>query len=544
MANENLSADVAIIGSGICGSLLALKLVRQGLSVIILEAGPRYDRSQAVENWRNMPPANKANYDYATMFPSVPWAPHTNYDPDNGYLITKGPDAPAYKQGILRGVGGTTWHWGGSAWRNLPNDFRLHSTYGVGRDYAISYDDLEPFYYEAEVEIGIMGPNGKDYDFFAPRKQPWPMTSMPYGPGDRRFTEVVTPLGYDNTPVPQAKNSRPYDNRPQCCGNNNCTPICPIGALYNGSHSAAKAEALGAKIVTHAVAYGFETDGKNNIVAINYWDPDKQSHRVTAKTFVVAANGIETPKLLLLAANDRNPKGIANSSDQVGRNMMDHPGIGLSFQAADPIWAGGGSVQMSSITNFRDGPFRSEYSAIQIGYNNTAQNSKAGVKALSMGLVGKKLDAEIRKRAAHGVDMYVNHETLAHPDNRLVLSKTRRDALGIPHPEVTYDVGEYVRKSAVFSRKHILRIAEAFGGTEIEMTPHFTPNNHIAGGTIMGKDPTNSVVDGWLRTYDHPNLFLATGGAIPAVATLNSTLTMAALTLRCAEEILRDHKHG
>lgn len=542
--NQPQSADVVIVGSGICGSLLALKLARKGVSVLLLEAGPRYDRAQIVENWRNMPPANKSDSDYATPYPSVPWAPHPNYFPDNGYLIAKGPDASAYRQGILKAVGGTTWHWAASSWRYLPNDFRLHSVYGVGRDYAITYDDLERSYLEAEIEMGVAGPNGVNVAPSAPRKQAWPMDSMPYGPGDRAFTEIVRPLGYDNTPVPQARNSRPYDDRPQCCGNNNCMPICPIGAMYHGIYSAVKAEELGTKIIQNAVVYAIETDDNNKITAIRYYDPDKQSYRVTAKIFVIAANGIETPKLLLFAANDRNPKGIANSSDQVGRNMMDHPGIGMSFQAAVPIWAGGGSVQMSSITNFRDGPFRSEYSAIQIGYNNTAQNTRAGLKALSMGLVGKKLDQEIRRRAAHGVDIYVNHETLAHPDNRLRLSDTHRDALGIPHPEVTYDVGEYVRKSAVLSREHLMRIAQAMGATEIEISQQFTPNNHITGGTIMGRDPKDSVVDGQLRTHDHENLFLATGGAMAAAGTVNSTLTMAALALRAGDTILNDLKHG
>jgi choline dehydrogenase-like flavoprotein len=183
-------------------------------------------------------------------------------------------------------------------------------------------------------------------------------------------------------------------------------------------------------------------------------------------------------------------------------------------------------------------------SAIQIGMNNTAQNSRAGMKALSMGLVGRALDEEIRKRSAHGVDIYVNHETLAHPDNRLTLSTQFKDKLGIPHPHVYYDVGEYVRKSAVKSRQHLMTIAKAMGATEITMSPNFTPNNHITGGTIMGKDPKDLVVDGWCRTHDHRNLFLATGGAMAAAGTVNSTLTMAALALRASEEILRDMKHA
>jgi choline dehydrogenase-like flavoprotein len=543
MANE-LSADVVIVGTGICGSFVAHELVKAGLSVIMLEAGPRRERAQLVENYRNMPPANKAASDYATLYPTVPWAPHPQYMPENNYLTVDGPDPMAYRQGILRGVGGTTWHWAASSWRYLPNDIQLKSTYGVGRDWALKYDELEPYYYHAEVEMGVNGPNDTTLKYVAPRKQPFPMEPMPYGPADRRFTEVVAKAGYENTPVPQGRNSRPYDGRPQCCGNNNCMPICPIGAMYHGVYHTIKAEKLGAKIIPNAVVYKIDTDAANDVTAMHFYDPDKVSHKVTAKTFVIAGNGIETPKLLLVAANERNPNGIANSSDQVGRNMMDHPGILMSFQSAEPIWTGGGSVQMSSITNFRDGDFRKDHAAIQIGMNNTAQNLKAGVKALSMGLVGKALDEEIRRRAACGMDIYVNHDVLANPENRLRLNTDKRDALGIPHPHVTYDVGDYVRRAAVSSREHLYKIAGLFGATEIEMTPHFNPNNHVMGGTIMGLDPKDSVVDSWMRTHDHKNLFLATGGAMASAGTVNGTLSMVALSLRAAEAIKRDLQHA
>lgn len=543
MSNE-LSADVVIVGAGICGGMVAQELAQAGLSVLVLEAGPRWDRAQVVENFRNLPPRNKAESDYQTPYPAAPWAPHPVLHPFNEYPQVDGPDAIAYRQGIVRGVGGTTWHWAASSWRFLPSDLSLHSTYGVGRDWAVSYDELEDYYYRAEVEMGVNGPNDDTLKIVAPRKKPFPMEPMPYGPADRIFTDIVAKAGYHNTPVPQARNSRPYDGRPQCCGNNNCMPICPIGAMYNGIHSIVKAERFGAKVVSNAVVYSIETNAANEVVAVNYYDPDKRSYRVTGKTFVLAGNGVETPKLLLQAANDRNPNGIANSSDQVGRNMMDHPGILMSFQSELPIWTGGGSVQMSSITNFRDGDFRRERAAIQIGMNNTSQNHKAGVKAMSMGLVGKKLDEEIRRRSAHGMDIYVNHDILANPENRLRLSTQHKDALGIPFPHITYDVGDYVRRSEASSREHLMTIAKLFGATEIETTPHFNPNNHIMGGTIGGKDPKNSVVDGWMRTHDHRNLFIASGGAMASAGTVNSTLSMVALSLRAADAIKNDMLHA
>lgn len=542
--SEQYSADVVVVGAGICGGTVAKELAEAGLSVLVLDAGSRWERGEVVENWRNMPPVNKSESDYATPYPDKPWAVHPQLNPYNNYPEVSGPDASAFKQGMIKGVGGTTWHWAASCWRFLPADMQLHSTYGVGRDWVVNYDELEDYYYRAEVLIGVNGPNDTSLKYVAPRKKPFPMEPMPYGPADRRFTEVVAQAGYENTPVPQGRNSRPYDGRPQCCGNNNCMPICPIGAMYNGIHSVIKAEKAGAKIVPNAVVYRIDTDEHNNVTALYYYDPDKNSHKVTARTFVLAGNGIETPKLLLMAANDKNPNGIANSSDMVGRNMMDHPGILMSFQSAEPVWTGGGSVQMSSITNFRDGDFRREHSAIQIGMNNTSQNHKAGVKALQMGLVGKKLDAEIRRRAACGMDIYVNHDILANPDNRLTLSTQYKDSLGIPYPHVTYDVGDYVRKAAVSSRQHLMQIANLFGATEIEMTPYFNPNNHIMGGTIGGHDPKDSVVDAWMRTHDHQNLYIASGGVMAAAGTVNSTLSMVALSLRACDSIKRDLQHG
>ena len=138
----SLSADVIVIGSGICGSLAARSLAASGASVLMLEAGPRVDRGLLTAGFRGS--ARKS--DFMSPYPYSPLAPHPDYAPkDNGYLIQKGP--ASYKAEYIRVVGGTTWHWAAQAWRLLPNDFRLKTAYGVGRDWPISYDDLEPYYY-------------------------------------------------------------------------------------------------------------------------------------------------------------------------------------------------------------------------------------------------------------------------------------------------------------------------------------------------------------------------------------------------------------
>jgi fructose 5-dehydrogenase large subunit len=129
-------------------------------------------------------------------------------------------------------------------------------------------------------------------------------------------------------------------------------PVCPIAAKYDAATALPKIETKGGKILANAVVYRIETGEKNSVEAVHYFDPDKRSHRVTAKIFVIACNGIETPKLLLLSNDERNPNGAANSSDQVGRNMMDQPKLTAELELKEPLWTGVGPVQSSSISQY------------------------------------------------------------------------------------------------------------------------------------------------------------------------------------------------
>jgi choline dehydrogenase-like flavoprotein len=532
MAN-NPSADVVIVGSGVAGCLVAHQLALAGASVIILEAGPRLARWQIVENFRNSP----AKGDFTTPYPSVPYAPHPEYAPANGYLIQKG-DYP-YDSQYLRLVGGTTWHWAAAAWRLLPSDFKLKTMYGVGRDWPFPYEALEPWYYAAEVELGVSGPDGA-IDLGSPRAKPYPMPQLPLSYMDTRFADVLNANGFTVVPEPVARNSRPYDERPTCCGNNNCMPICPIAAMYNGIVHAEKAERAGAKLIDRAVVYRIEADDKGLVSAVHYKDPSGRTTRVSGKLFVLAANGIETPKLMLMATSAKFPQGIGNRSDQVGRNLMDHPGTGVSFLANEPLWPGRGPMEMTSVVNFRDGSFRADYAAKKLHVSNGVATMAVTSALIKQGLTGAELDRQIRERTARTLTINSFHEHLPEPQNRVVLSKDRADALGIPHPEIYYSINDYVKKSAANTHELYAQIASLFGGTEVTFNDRFAPNNHIMGTTIMGTDPEDSVVDADCRTHDSPNLFLATSGVMPTAAAVNCTLTIAALALRLADKLKRE----
>jgi choline dehydrogenase-like flavoprotein len=513
----------------------------------MLEAGPRLERSEIVENYRK----NPARGDVMIPYPASRIAPHPEYEvhvgggargsnslyrASNNYLILKGADAGAYAQQYIRAVGGTTWHWAAACWRLLPSDFQLKTLYGVGRDWPLSYEEIEPYYYRAEQELGVSGPNDGT-DLGSPRGQPYPMDQLPLSYNDRRFAEMLNGNGFKVVSEPVARNSRSYDDRPPCCGNNSCMPICPIGAMYSGITHVEKAEKAGARLVDNAVVYRVEVDARDRVSAVLYKDPDGNTHRVTGKLFVLAANGIETPKLLLISTDDRHPGGIANSSDQVGRNLMDHPGTGVSFMAAEPLWPGRGPVEMTSVVNFREGSFRKDYAAKKLHLNNQARTFSAAMDAVSRGLTGQKLDAEIRRRAAYSVGIGSFHETLPDPENRLVASKDQTDALGLPRPEITYAIGDYTKRSAAHTHGAYAEIARLMGGKEIRFADQFWPSSHIMGSVIMGADRKDSVVDRDCRTHDHENLYLATSGVMPSSGSVNPTLTLAALCLRLADTL-------
>ncbi|QMV53921.1 GMC family oxidoreductase [Ewingella americana] len=549
---EALSADVVIIGAGVAGSLSALELVSSGLSVLVLDAGPRVTRGEIVENFRNAPATTRA---LTTPYPPKPWALAPFNDVDGtalDYLQVDGPDGDAYQTDYLRLVGGTTWHWAGCAWRHLPNDFRLQSLYGVGRDWPISYAELEPYYYRAELQMGVCGPDPSrgGVDLGSPRSQPYPMAEMPWTYTSKVFADAVSKYtDYRLIHEPEARNVQPYDGRPACGGNNNCMPICPIGAMYNGMESVLKAEKAGARVMENSVVYYIETDASNrNVVAVHFYDPNKKSYRVTGKAFILAAHNIESVKLLLMSKDDKNPNGLANSTDQVGRYMMEHAGTEVQFTTRDPVWMGQGPQHTAAIDSLRDGPWRGEMAASITRIDDTNQTTYATQKALSMGLVGKALDAEIRHGAAHRIEISSHHAVLPNPENRLTLAD-KKDVLGIPFPKVYYSIDEYTRKSARRTIAMYEDIFRGMGATDILYIPDannplkFAAQDHPMGGALMGNDPANSVCDRECRSHEQKNLYFASSAVFNNTGTGNPTLTVAALALRVADTIKSELLH-
>jgi choline dehydrogenase-like flavoprotein len=523
------SADFVVIGSGIVGSLVARALALRGASVIILEAGPRVSRGELVARFRNSPRRS----DWMSPYPPAAWAPHPVYFPrDNGYLVQAGPYP--YPAEYIRQVGGSTWHWAAQAWRNVPNDFRIRSLYGVGVDWPLTYEELEPYYQQAEQIMGVSGaPNTG-----SPRSKPFPMEPVAEPYAMRRVRERLAPE-YSVVGNTTARNSRSYDGRPPCCGNNSCQPICPIDAQYHGGLAADAAEAAGATLLANANVYRLEHDAQGRIAAALYYDPDKVSHRVTGRTFIVAANGIESPRLLLLSTSSRFPRGLANSSDMVGRNLMDHPSTSLTFDADEPLWLGRGPQSPSSIGLMRDGPFRSAHAAYRLDFTNISRVDSATKSLIAEGVYGVEFSRRLRFSAAHEMSVKNVLEVLPDPRRRITLA-AGKDAMGIPKPQTHYFIDDYTRRGHERSQEDFRRIAARMGGTNLRFSKEgdFANNQHICGTLSMGSDPAKSVCDSHGRAHDHPNLFLAGTAVLPTSATVNSTQNAIAVALRMAQQML------
>jgi glucose dehydrogenase len=540
--------DVVIIGSGACGAIAAYKLATLGHSVLILEAGETGpDRIELVGS-------------YARATKKTPISPYMGRTGD-AKAPSPDPEMPPYydhvmdqsgdmlKSTYLRRVGGSTWHFLGNVPRFVPNDFRLKTLYGQGVDWPLSYDDLEPDYCEAEALLGVAGDHYEwDGVLGARRSKPFPMPAIWESYSDRRVRPAIERLQIDGTTLrvrrtPQARNSRPYDDRPPCAGNSTCVPICPIQAKYDATVHVRKALHHGVELRDQAVVMRLEVDAVTSMIgAVHYRRWDGADEKVAAKMVVLAAHAVESAKILLLS-NENG--GVANSSGQVGRNLMDHPQGAGGCLAREALYPFRGPPTTSGIDSFRDGTFRSKHAAFRFSLGNDGWGGRIETPVQSVdrfvkqGLLGAELRDAVEAKLTHQFRISFSTEMLPDPENRVTLSP-KRDELGIPRPQLRFKLPAYNHDAFEVARSVIQQIFDAIGGTNVTFHPRghdYTGAGHIIGTTRMAADRATGVVDRDGRSFDHPNLFVVGSSIFPTAGTANPTLTAVALTLRSVRRI-------
>src|SRR6266403_2646424 len=515
--------DVAIVGSGFAGALIANELGKGRRSVIILEAGAGIPP--------NINEYMRRFYSARAKVPESPYTPAifgpdgklsdpsavnagrptvlslgpTNWtDAKQAYLIQKGPRpfASTYDR-----VAGGTSHWLGTCLRFVPNDFRMKSQYGQFVDWPIEYKDLNSCYEEAEKELGVSADVDEqrycDIEFSP--GYTYQMPKIPNSTTDQSvndslnkdpLTEAETGfLGMRTPPtripvrgVPAARNSAPYRNRRACAGNTNCIPICPIQAKYDPTITLNDARNTGfVTFKERTVVYDIVV-GANELVRETKYkryesDTGKETERgsVKARIYVIAANAIETPRLLLMSNNGgRTARGVANRSDMVGRNLMDHTYYVVWGMSPRQIYPYRGPLITSGIGDLCDGAFRRERAAFRVDIGNEGWNFVVGgdpnVTTLDFvnGLNKSRLNAPPEKRDSLLGDEALFGKPLVDrlnekftrqfrcgflieqtPDreNRVTLSSDFRAGLGLPRPQISYNLSDDTRRGFVAAHR-------------------------------------------------------------------------------------------
>ncbi|MGP6157663.1 MAG: GMC family oxidoreductase [Vulcanimicrobiaceae bacterium] len=509
--DHNDGSVVVIIGSGAGGGTLANELAQRGVNVVLLEAGKRQSNASFVNNeWDS--------------FGQLAWLDKRTTS-GNWRVATDFPNLPAW---TCKTVGGTTTHWAGASLRIQEHEFKAKTTYGdiAGAnllDWPIGLSDLEPYYAKAEDKLGVTRTNG-----------------IPGLPGNNNFKVMyagATKLGYKECHTGRmAINSRPRAQRSSCLQLGFCFQGCKSGAKWSTLYTEIpKAEATGhLELRTEAHALQIEHNAAGKATGVVYADASGNQQRQKARVVAVAANSIETARLLLLSASNKFPDGLANSSGQVGKNYMRHltgsvyatfekpvhmyrgttmAGIILDENRFDPSRGFAGGYEMETISlglpffaAFLDpGAWGSDFTHFMDNYSNVA----------GMWLVGEDMPSET---------------------NRVTLNKGVKDQFGLPVPNVHYDdhPNDLAMREHAFKQGEL--VYQAAGAVTTFRTPPY-PSTHNLGTCRMSADPKLGVVNAHGQTHDMANLFVSDGSQFTTGAAENPTLTIVTLAIRQADYI-------
>jgi choline dehydrogenase-like flavoprotein len=492
----NVAADVAIVGSGVSGLLVARSLLSAGRSVVMLERGALKTHAEQLRD-----------------------GVHAADVPGARPLHETAPGSPDYDWQYVLGVGGSTLHFEGQTPRFHPNDFRLRSEYGVGEDWPIGYDDLEPYYEKAEGLLGVAGgPVGRHG-----RRASQP--PHPLSPADRLIAPYLGPYG----PLPSVRPTQAIGSRPACCGSAVCE-LCPVDARFtplNSLQDVLRHPRLELRQQTVAARLRLSQD-KRRVDAIECIDASGNHVAVEAGRNVLCASGFENPALLLRSGLDRA---------DAGRFLFDHKHATVEVVLRRPAGAGmGASLSTGASQAFRDGPFRSSRGSAFVLVNNPGINLAAVLaQTLRDGRRGKKARTYALDRWRRTLALDVCIEDLPRAERRVTLSPNK-DAFGLPKVRVAYaGVSRYHEEGVEAVRAGVASRLAPLGVEDVRVSPG-PEGGHLLGTCRFGSGDTG-VVDADLRHLDVANLWVAGGSCFPAYSAAHPTLTIAALAIRLSEQL-------
>ncbi len=501
---------VVIVGSGAGGGTLANELCQNGVKVVVLEAGRHHTPDDFInDEWRS--------------FKQLAWLDKRTTS--GSFRVARDfPNLPAW---ICKTVGGTTVHWAGCCPRFMEHEFKASSYYDRTDcnmlDWPIGLSDIAPYYDRAEQKLGITGTNG-----------------IPQLPANNNFKVMgngAQRVGYKRFHTGRyAVNPIPRDGRPASIQDGFTFQGDKVGAKWSTLVAelpkAAATGKLDLRPESHVIR--IEHDDQGLVTGVTYIDGDGLEQFQRVRIVAVAGNAIETPRLLLNSASSLFPDGLANSSDQVGRNYMRHLTASVYGIFEQPVRMYRGETMAGHIED--EAPNNPDRGFVG-GYYLQLLSLGVPFMAAFMDPGGWGPDfASAMESYEHMAGMWLVGEDMPQATNRVTLNHDELDQFDQPVPNVHFDDHE----NDLRMREHAYQAGEALygsvGATRVVRTPPY-PATHNIGTARMSERPEDGVVNRFGQAHDVPNLFVSDASQFTTGAAANPTLTIVALAIRQAEYI-------
>ena len=546
--------DVIVVGSGMSGGWVAKEMCERGMKTLVLERGkdidPAKDYTDMLDPWdkkfldRVQP--DEAARDYARQKDMYVFFESTKHlwvkDSEHPYETAPNTDYEWY-----RGyhVGGRSLLWARMSYRFSDHDFNANKSDGVGVDWPIRYADLKPWYDKVEKFAGISGnndglgqlPDGvylPPFELDCAAKELQSKLSENFD--DRQLIAGRVANLTRTTPEQEALGRGP------CQARYHCFRGCSYGAYFSSNSATLPAAkqtgnlTLKPDSIVHSVIYEPKTKRATGVRVIDRLT--KETTTYTAKVIFLNASAINTAAILLQSADEANPNGLANRSDQVGRNLMDHVAgarASAEVEGLNDRYVYGRYPGQGYIPRYRNYPdYDQDYKR---GFAFQVYTGRGSWTGNRLG-VGEQFKKSNRAPGPWSIYLDAYGEVLPDPNNRVTLSKTRKDKWGIPLPVMDARMGdnEWALMRAASKDAEDILTKGGFKNINIYEVEPTKPGNriHEMGTARMGREPSSSVLNKWNQSWDVENLFITDGAAMTSSAIQNPSITYMALSARAA----------
>jgi choline dehydrogenase-like flavoprotein len=508
--------DVIIIGTGAGGGTLARHLAPSGKSILLLERG----------DWLPREPQNWLAHDVFVENRYV--SPDTWYD--------KG--GTPFQPQIHYFVGGATKLYGAALYRLRKEDFgELQHHDGVSPAWPISYDELEPYYTQAEQLYQVHGARGED-PTEPPASAPYPHPPVSHEPRIQQLADALAKAGHHPFHAPCGimldESNMPYSTCARCA---NCDGFpCVL-------HAKSDAEVIGVRpalehpnvtLLTNTRVLKLETDDAGTSVSKVVAQHNGSTEEFGADLVVVSCGAANSARLLLESANDRHPNGLANASDQVGRNFMFHDSVAVLALSREE-----NPTVYQKTLGLNDFYFGSDEFEFPMGNIQMVGKSQAEMfRGEKPGETKLAPEWTLERVAKHAIDFWLSTEDLPRPDNRVSVDKGGKVTL-------SYAETNAESKQKLYEKLHsLLAPLDLNPGHLIHRFAYMKNEIPVAGcahqaGTVrFGSDPKESALDTNCRAHEVDNLYVVDTSFFPSIGAVNPALTAMANALRVGDHLL------